>query len=84
MATRSPAHLAFGQALRDARNARGLSQAELGSACGLHRTYVGGIERGERNPSYTNILRLSAALEVSGSELLAEAERLSQAKRPRP
>jgi transcriptional regulator with XRE-family HTH domain len=41
----------------------------------MHRTYLGGIERGERNPSYANLLRLARALEVSGSQLLAEAER---------
>ena len=41
----------------------------------MHRTYLGGIERGERNPSYTNILRIAGALDVTGSALLASAER---------
>jgi transcriptional regulator with XRE-family HTH domain len=44
----------------------------------MHRTYLGGIERGERNPSYTNIRRVAAALEVDASELLARAERLER------
>jgi transcriptional regulator with XRE-family HTH domain len=56
-----------------------MSQEELASRAGLHRTYLGGIERGERNPSYTNITRIAAALEVRPSQLLAEAERGSPA-----
>ena len=43
---------------------------------GMHRTYVGGIERGERNPSFTNILRVAEALGLTASELMALAERL--------
>jgi transcriptional regulator with XRE-family HTH domain len=42
----------------------------------MHRTYLGGIERGERNPSYTNIVRIAGALGMAASELLAEAERI--------
>ncbi len=53
-----------------------ISQDELARLCGLHRTYVGGIERGERNPSFANLLKLSRALGVQTSELLADAERL--------
>jgi transcriptional regulator with XRE-family HTH domain len=54
---------------------RGFSQEELAYRCNLHRTYVGGIERGERNPSYTNILRVARALDVPASKLLDRAER---------
>jgi transcriptional regulator with XRE-family HTH domain len=61
--------------MREFRRKRGLSQEELGYDSGLHRTYIGGIERGERNPSLTNILRIAEALEVSPSELLAATER---------
>lgn len=75
MAERSAAHVAFGRAIRDLRRSRGISQEQLGYDSGLHRTYVGGIERGERNPSLTNILRIAEALGVSPSELLAEIER---------
>ena len=74
MAERSQAHAALGRAIRDYRHVRALSQEELAFRSGLHRTYVGGIERGERNPSYTNIRRLADALGVSASELLARAE----------
>jgi transcriptional regulator with XRE-family HTH domain len=52
-----------------------VSQEELASLSGLHRTYVGGIERGERNPSYMNILRIAEALGERPSQLLAAAER---------
>jgi transcriptional regulator with XRE-family HTH domain len=74
VAERSQAHAALGRAIREHREVRGLSQEELGFRSGLHRTYVGGIERGERNPSFTNILRVADALGVSASELLARAE----------
>jgi transcriptional regulator with XRE-family HTH domain len=74
MAERSAAHSAFGRAMREFRVARGLSQEELGYDSGLHRTYIGGIERGERNPSLTNILRIAEALGVPPSELLAATE----------
>jgi transcriptional regulator with XRE-family HTH domain len=75
MPERSPDHGALGRAIRSAREARGLSQEALAERCGLHRTYVGGIERGERNPSYTNILRIAEALGERPSRLLAAAER---------
>jgi transcriptional regulator with XRE-family HTH domain len=42
----------------------------------MHRTYLGGIERGERNPSYTNLLRVADALEVDTSQLIRRAEEL--------
>jgi transcriptional regulator with XRE-family HTH domain len=77
MHQRSASHAALGRAVRDARRARGISQEDLASRCGLHRTYVGGIERGERNPSYTNVLRLADALGMRASELLAAAEKLT-------
>jgi len=74
---RSPAHAAFGRAVRDIRYERRLSQEGLALECGLDRTYVSGIERGVRNPSLANIFRLSAALDVSPVELFARAETLA-------
>ncbi len=56
---------AFGQRVRELRKARGFSQEELAERSGLHRTYVGGIERGERNPSLLNIGHIAQALEVN-------------------
>jgi transcriptional regulator with XRE-family HTH domain len=71
---RSPAHVAFGEALREIRMERGFSQERLAQVANLDRTYVSGIERGERNPSFTNILRLAAALDVRVSDLALRAE----------
>ena len=55
----------FGQEVRHWRTEQHLSQEELASRCGFHRTYIGQIERGERNPSLLNILTLCRTLEVS-------------------
>lgn len=69
MTIRSPAHAAFGQAIRAIRSRRGVSQESLALQCGLDRTYISGIERGTRNPSLTNILKLAVALDVRPAEL---------------
>lgn len=74
MPSKSPAHASLGRAIRHYRSEGGLSQEELAAQAGLHRTYVGGIERGERNPSYTNILRLAEALGVQASDLVSYSE----------
>lgn len=60
----------FGDRIRELRKSRGLSQEELAELAGLHRNYIGGIERGERNIALLNIVRLAKALGVSPSELL--------------
>ena len=64
------ARIAFGKRLRTLRRERDLSQEELGFRADLDRNYVGGIERGERNPSLVNICRIAGALEVDVTELL--------------
>lgn len=74
MRPRSPEHAALGRAIRELRLGLGLSQDELAERCGLHRNYVGGIERGERNLTFANQVKLSAALGVQPSQLLALAE----------
>jgi transcriptional regulator with XRE-family HTH domain len=61
---------AFGYRVRAAREAKGLSQEGLADLAGLHRTYVSGAERGTRNVSLTNILRLARALDVRPGELV--------------
>jgi len=70
------AHAGFGLAVRRLRNGHGLSQEELAHRIGMHRTYLGGIERGERNPSLRNILRLADALGTSAAELFALSEQI--------
>lgn len=74
MPQRSQSHAALGTAIRHKRMAQRISQEELGFRAGLHRTYVGGIERGEKNPSYANLLKLADALGVPTSEILRDAE----------
>lgn len=64
----------FGRVLRRLREAEEISQEELGHRAGLHRNYVGGIERGERNPSLINIAKLADALHVRPSDLFALVE----------
>ena len=59
----------FGRALRRRRSGLGVSQEEFADLCSLDRTYVGGIERGERNVSLANIEKIAKALHISLSEL---------------
>lgn len=56
--------------VRRLRKARGFSQDAFADECGLHRTYVGAIERAERNVSVDNIERIAKALGLEGFELL--------------
>lgn len=65
--------------LRMARLARGWSQEKFAEHCGLHRTYVGAIERGERNVTLVTLGCLAAALGVSEAELISERTRAQKA-----
>jgi transcriptional regulator with XRE-family HTH domain len=65
-----PALDEFGERVRAARKAKGLSQEQLGALVGLHRTYIGHIERGEVNPSFRNVLLVARGLEVDPGDLL--------------
>lgn len=62
----------FGQRVRDLRRSRGLSQENFAEQCGLDRTYIGGVERGERNISLKNIEQITAALDMSISRLFED------------
>jgi transcriptional regulator with XRE-family HTH domain len=66
----SDARRVFASRLRQIRQAKGLSQEDLANIAGLHRTYVGSVERGERNISIDNIEVLAKALEIDIIELL--------------
>jgi transcriptional regulator with XRE-family HTH domain len=59
----------FGEKVRELRKARGYSQEEFAFACGLHRTYIGCIERGEKNITIVNIEKIAKALKVNSEEL---------------
>jgi len=64
----------LGRAIRERREAMGLSQEELGDLSALHRTYIGSVERGERNITLTGIKKISMALQLSAAELIKRAE----------
>lgn len=61
----------FGVRVRQLRTERGWSQEAFADLCGLHRTYVGAIERGEQNLSLLNIEKLAATLKMSLAELFS-------------
>lgn len=65
----------FGDRVRELRKQKGLSQEALALACNLDRTYIGGVERGERNISLINIHKIASAIGVSPSEFFTDAER---------
>lgn len=66
----NPYRMILASNLRRLRKAKGLSQDALAFEAGINRTYVGAVERGERNVSLDNIVRLAAAVGVSPAELL--------------
>ena len=69
-----PALVALGAAIRAARRERGVSQEELADRAKLDRSYMSSIERGQQNPGVVLILRVATALDMTATELFAEAE----------
>lgn len=65
----------LGRAVRRLRKAAGYSQESFADRCGVHRTYMGAVERGETNISLDNLERISRALNLSTGELLMDAEK---------
>jgi transcriptional regulator with XRE-family HTH domain len=65
---------AFGKAVRARRKALKLTQEELADRAGVHPTYVGDVERGERNIALINILKIAKALGVKAGRLLDEVD----------
>jgi transcriptional regulator with XRE-family HTH domain len=70
----------FGSTIRKYRAAVGISQEDLAARAKIHRTYIGGIERGERNPTLVMIYRLADALEVPPAALLPNEPKPSKKK----
>jgi transcriptional regulator with XRE-family HTH domain len=70
----------FGAKVRARRQAKGLSQMDLATAAGLHRTYIADVECGRRNSSMGSIAKIAKALEISISDLCRGIECLSTPK----
>lgn len=60
----------FGQKMQKVRQSIGVTQEELAARLGMHRTYIGLIERGERNPTIRTLYKIAKALKVQASDLL--------------
>jgi len=67
--------VAFGRTVRRLRENKGLSQEKLAALAGIHRTYIGDVERGTRNIALVNMTRIAKALGTSLSRLIAEMEK---------
>lgn len=65
----------LGEALRHRRAKIGYSQESFADAVGLHRTYIGAVERGERNITVKNLAKIADALDITPSLLLKDAEK---------
>lgn len=72
---RDPELARFGARIREIRTERGLTQEELADRASLHWTYVGQIERGERNLSLKNVLKLARGLGVAEADLFESPSR---------
>jgi transcriptional regulator with XRE-family HTH domain len=78
VAERLPLYVAVGRAVKELRDERGLTQEALGFASGLDRTFVGAIERGERNLTMMTLEALAGGLEVDALQLVARATALQR------
>jgi transcriptional regulator with XRE-family HTH domain len=83
-AREAAAQTTLGRAVRELRARFGLSQEGLAFQCGLHRNYVGAIERGEINPTFATLLRLVRGFDINLSELIDLYERRLGDVRPEP
>ena len=68
-----PALVALGAAIRRLRKERGISQERLASASSIDRAYMGSVEKGDQNVSFTMVVRVAQTLELTLTELVAEA-----------
>jgi len=64
----------LGLRVRQLRRAHGWSQEKLAQQCGLHRTYIGGVERGERNISAVNLLKIATTFDIFIGDLFLDVE----------
>ncbi len=78
MSAPDPLLAGLGEAIRNLRDELGVSQERLGLDSGVHRNYIGGIERAERRPTLATVASLAVTLGVRPSELIARAERQAE------
>ena len=64
----------FGKKVRLLRTQKGLSQEELAGRADVHRTFIGMVERGEKNATLVTIIKISGGLEITEAELMADLE----------
>ncbi|MGG2085470.1 helix-turn-helix transcriptional regulator [Priestia aryabhattai] len=65
----------FGQAVKKYRQEKSISQEKLAEITGLHRTYISEVERGTRNVSLINIIKIAKGLDINSSQIFMEMER---------
>lgn len=76
MSAETHEHIALGRVIREIRTAKAFTQQDLALEAGLDRTFVGGVERGERSPTYSSLIKIAAALGVCVSEMVGLAEQI--------
>lgn len=74
----------LGERIRELRRKKGFSQESFADHCGLHRTYMGGIERGEHNLTVQTALTIATGLGIPLSKLFTGVEELVQAQSEQP
>lgn len=78
MRKKHPALIKLGENIREFRKSKGFSQEGFADEAGLDRTYMGGVERGERNLATLNLIRIAAALDVEVGELFPSVKSLGE------
>ena len=84
MRKKNPALIKLGEIIRELRKAKGFSQEAFADEAGLDRTYMGGIERGERNIATINLIRIAIALNIEVGELFPPVNILKKAIQSSP
>lgn len=64
----------IGFRIRELRQARGMTQEQLAKACELHRTFIGSVERGERNVAVLNLRKIARSLRIPVADLFTDPE----------
>jgi transcriptional regulator with XRE-family HTH domain len=72
---------AFGEAVRRLRTSQSISQEKLAELAGIHRTYIGDVERGKRNIALLNMVKIAGALGLHLSELIVDMEQSNDRRR---